>query len=143
MYLPGLAAHHALRLRAGYQYQQQDQYNFTAAISYPRAETNYISFDRLAAASLDYNLPLAFTHWELGRLLYVQRLRAVVFGDVAQGNDFRGTAARLNYRNVGADVLLLFNVLRLRTPVEAGVRVVYRGAVGAWVVEPLAFSIRL
>ena len=59
-------------------------------------------------------------------------------------NGYRGTAARLTYRNAGADVLVLFNVLRLRTPIEAGVRVVYRGAVGAaWVVEPLAFSIRL
>ena len=66
-----------------------------------------------------------------------------MFGDVAQGNDYRGTAARLNYRNVGADLLVLFNVLRLRTPVEAGVRVVYRSAVQQWVVEPLAFSIRL
>jgi Tol biopolymer transport system component len=142
LYLPALARNHALRLRAGYQWQNQQQYQFSAAVSIPRGE-GYTSFDHLAVASLDYNLPLAFTHWELGRLLYVQRLRASVFADVAQGNDFRGTAARLNYRNVGADALVLFNVLRLRTPVEAGVRVVYRGAVGAWVVEPLAFSIRL
>ena len=120
---------HAIRLRAGYQWQDQLQYQFAPAVSIPRGE-GYTSFDRLAVASFDYNLPLAFTHWELGRLLYVQRLRATVFGDVAQGNDYRGTAAQLTYRNAGADVLVLFNVLRLRTPLEAGVRVVYRGAVG-------------
>ncbi|WP_216690344.1 hypothetical protein [Hymenobacter siberiensis] len=142
LYLPGLTRNHAIRLRAGYQWQDQLQYQFAPAVSIPRGE-GYTSFDRLAVASFDYNLPLAFTHWELGRLLYVQRLRATVFGDVAQGNDYRGTAAHLNYRNAGADLLLLFNLLRLRTPIEAGVRVVYRGAVGAWVVEPLAFSIRL
>ena len=142
VYLPGLARNHALRLRGGYQWQDQQRYQFAPTISFPRGE-GYVSFDHLRAASLDYNLPLAFTHWELGRWLYVQRLRAVVFGDVAQGNDFRGAPAQLTYRNVGADALVLFNVLRLRTPLEAGVRVVYRGAVQRWVVEPLAFSIRL
>ena len=118
MFLPGLLRHHALRLRAGYQWQDQQQYQFAPAVSFPRGE-GYTSFDRLGVSSVDYLLPLGYTHWELGRLLYVQRLRATVFGEFAQGNDFRGTAARLNYRNVGADLLVLFNVLRLRTPVEA------------------------
>ena len=141
-FVPGLRRHHAIRLRAGYQWQDQTQYQFAPAVSFPRGE-GYVSFDRLAAASFDYNLPLAFPHWEVGRLLYVQRLRAALFGDVAQGHDFRGAAYQYTYRNAGADLLVLFNVLHLRTPLEAGVRVVYRGAVGAWVVEPLAFSIRL
>ena len=142
LYLPGLRAHDALRLRAGYQWQNQLQYQFAPTISIPRGE-GYTSFDHLAVLSLDYNLPLAFTHWELGRVLYVQRLRAAAFGDVAQGNDFRGLATRYTYRNAGVDVLALFNVLRLRTPLEGGVRVTYRGAVGQWLVEPLAFSLRL
>ena len=142
VYLPGLARTHALRLRAGYQWQAQTQYQFTAAVSFPRGE-GYTSFDRLRVASLDYNLPLAFTHWEVGRLLYVQRLRAAFFGDIAQGNDFRGVAGQLNYRNVGVDALVLFNVLHLRTPIEAGVRVVYNTVLQQWVVQPLAFDIRL
>ena len=54
-----------------------------------------------------------------------------------------GQAARYTYRNAGADLLVLFNLLRLRTPLEGGVRVTYRGAVGQWLVEPLAFSLRL
>jgi len=84
VYAPGLARHHALRLRGGFQYQQQrQQYNFASAISFPRAETSYISFDRLAVGSADYSLPLAFVHWSVGRVLYVQRLRATVFADVA------------------------------------------------------------
>ncbi|MEJ7662728.1 MAG: hypothetical protein WKG07_25770 [Hymenobacter sp.] len=37
VYLPGLGKHHALRLRGGFQYQQQNQYNFGAVISFPRA----------------------------------------------------------------------------------------------------------
>ncbi|TPG62443.1 hypothetical protein EAH73_19675 [Hymenobacter nivis] len=152
VYLPGLAAHHALRLRAGYQYQQQNQYNFAAAISYPRAETSYISFDRLAAASADYNLPLAFVHWSVGRVLYVQRLRADVFADVARGSSLvtvpvNGvpvrTRAYQDFRNGGADLLALFNVFHLRTPVEAGVRIAYSSYLQRVVVQTLAFNVRL
>jgi hypothetical protein len=139
-YLPGLGRHHAIRLRAGYQWQDQAQYQFAPAVSFARGE-GYVSFDRFQVASLDYNLPLAFTHWELGRVLYVQRLRAAVFGDVAQGQS-RGSASNRDYRNVGVDALVLFNVLRLRTPFEAGVRVVYRTMLRQWAVEPLAFDIR-
>ncbi|MDO7848447.1 hypothetical protein Q5H92_18925 [Hymenobacter sp. M29] len=142
VYLPGLARNHAIRLRGGYQWQDQLEYRFAPAVSFPRGE-GYISFDRLAVGSFDYNLPLAFTHWELGRWLYIQRLRAAFFGDIAQGNDSRGFSAQLNYRNVGVDALVLFNVLRLRTPVEAGVRATYRSNTGQWLIEPLAFSLRL
>jgi hypothetical protein len=151
-YLPGLARHHALRLRGGYQYQQQSQYTFTSAISYPRAETTYLSFDNLTVGSFDYNLPLAFTHWQVGRVLYVQRLRATAFADLAQGNSL--VTVRVNnqltqrrvtqdLQNYGVDLLALFNVFHLRTPVEAGVRVAYSSYLQQVVVQPLAFSIRL
>jgi hypothetical protein len=151
-YLPGLARHHALRLRGGYQYQQQSQYTFASAISYPRAETTYLSFDNLTVGSVDYSLPLAFTHWQVGRVLYVQRLRATAFADLAQGNSL--VTVRVNnqlmqrrvtqdLQNYGVDLLALFNVFHLRTPVEAGVRIAYSSYLQQVVVQPLAFSIRL
>jgi hypothetical protein len=140
VYLPGLLRHHALRLRGGYQWQDQAQYNFQPAVSYPRGE-GYISFDQLLVGSIDYSLPLAYVHWTLDRFLYVQRFKATAFADVAEGR--QGGALALRYRNVGADVSVLFNVLRLRTPAEAGVRVVYNTYIQKWVVEPLAFSIRI
>jgi hypothetical protein len=154
VYLPGLARHHALRLRGGFQYQHQRQYTFTNAISYPRAETSYISFDRLAVGSVDYNLPLAYLHLSVGRVLYVQRLRANLFADIAQGNSllpFRNTATGqifysrvyTDFTNGGADLMALFNVFHLRTPLEAGVRVAYSSLLRQVVVQPLAFSVRL
>ncbi|MGI4871421.1 MAG: hypothetical protein ACRYFX_09620 [Janthinobacterium lividum] len=148
VYLPGLARHHALRLRGGYQYQQQSQYNFTNVISYPRGETSYISFDNLVVGSADYNLPLAFTHLTLGRVLYVQRLRANLFGDIARGDILLNTQPvptrfYQDFRNVGADLLVFFNVFHLRTPVEAGVRIAYSSYRQAVVVQPIAFSVRL
>ena len=149
LYLPGLARHHSLRLRGGYQYQQQDQYNFTAAISYPRVETTYRSYDRLAVGSADYQLPLAYLQLALGRVLYVQRLRADVFADFAHG-EVRGLSAQRqpvqvtdNFQNYGIDLLVLFNAFHLRTPLEAGVRLGYSTLRGGFVVQPLAFSVRL
>ncbi|MBJ6110653.1 hypothetical protein JAO73_16640 [Hymenobacter sp. BT523] len=142
VFLPGLSRNHAIRLRAGYQWQDQTQYQFAPAVSFPRGE-GYTSFDRLRVGSFDYYLPLAFTHWELGRLLYIQRLRATVFGDVAQGRAIRGINVGLDYQNVGFDALVQFNVLRLRTPIEGGVRVVYSSVQRQWVVQALAFDIRL
>ena len=153
VYLPGLARHHALRLRGGFQYQQQGQYNFSAAISFPRAETSYVSFDRLAVGSADYNLPLAFVHWSVGRVLYVQRLRATAFFDLAQGSSvvtLRTPTGQLvptrlyqDYRNAGVDLMALLNVFHLRTPIEAGVRVAYSSNLQRVVVQPLAFNVRL
>jgi hypothetical protein len=141
VFLPGLGRHHALRLRGGYQWQNQAMYQFRQAVSYPRGE-GYTSFDRFGAASVDYFLPLAYTHWTLGRWLYVQRLRTTAFADVAQGQR-RDGLVQANYRNVGADFSVLFNVLRLRTPIEAGVRVVYSSLQRQWVVQALAFDLRL
>jgi hypothetical protein len=144
VYLPGLARHHALRLRGGFQYQQQSQYNFSSAISYPRGETTYISFDRLAVGSADYNLPLAFTHWQVGRVLYVQRLRATAFADVVRGSSALSSGrAYQDFQNVGVDGLVLFNVFHLRTPVEAGLRVVYSSRTQQVLLQTLAFSVRL
>jgi hypothetical protein len=140
-FLPGIGRHHAIRLRGGYQWQDQSQYQFQQGVSYPRGE-GYTSFDQFQAASADYYLPLAYTHWTLGRWLYVQRLRATAFVDIAQGLQRNGRV-QANYRNFGGDVSALFNVLRLRTPLEAGVRVVYSSNSRHWIVEPLAFSIRL
>ncbi|MGI4833406.1 MAG: hypothetical protein ACRYFK_08080 [Janthinobacterium lividum] len=151
-YLPGLGRHHALRLRGGYQYQQQQQYAFAAAISFPRVEPDYISFDRLAVGSADYHLPLAYLHAVLGRVLYVQRLRADVFGDFARGSNLLAVQQgrqlvnqrfTTDFYNAGVDFWALFNVFHLRTPLEAGVRLGYSSLRQQVLVQPLAFSVRL
>jgi len=152
VYLPGIGRHHALRLRGGFQYQQQQQYQFTTAISYPRVEPTYLSFDRLAVGSFDYNLPLAYLHASLGRVLYIQRLRADAFLDVAGGSNLLPVRVgnrivnqrfATDFYNVGVDFWALINVFHLRTPLEAGVRVGYSSLRQQVLVQPLAFSVRL
>jgi hypothetical protein len=48
-----------------------------------------------------------------------------------------------DFTNGGADLMALFNVFHLRTPLEAGVRIAYSSLLRQVVVQPLAFSVRL
>lgn len=140
VYLPGIGRHHALRLRGGYQWQQQREYRFSPAIFFPRG-IGYVSFDRLWVGTAEYALPLAFVHWAVGRVLYVQRLRATAFMDVAHG-EARGTIPR-DYRTVGVDGAVLFNALHLRAPFELGARFIYNPRTGQVSFAPLVFNIQI
>lgn len=153
LFFPGLGKHHSLRFRGGYQQQARGTYRFSPAVFYPRGQA-YVSDDRITAGSVEYRLPLANTHWSLGRLLYVQRIKATGFLDGALGQstlEMRDAAGRLRgietrsrtYRTTGFDVSFVFNVLRLRTPFEAGFRTIYNLNTGEWIVQPLVIDIGL
>jgi hypothetical protein len=135
LFFPGLLKHHSLRLRGGYQQQFQDTYRFSPATFYPRGQL-YTSFDKLTVGGAEYRLPIADTHWNIGRLAYIQRIKGAVFYDAAQGELpvavvnragqlVRFETAKRNLSTVGADLTFVFNVLRLRIPFEVGARVNY------------------
>lgn len=151
LFLPGLAKHHSLRFRAGYQQQAQGTYRFSPLVFYPRGEV-YVSDDKISAGSAEYRLPVADTHWSLGRWLYVQRIKAGGFYDVAQGQSrvevrdgagsLRGYTTRSRtFQTAGLDVSFVFNALRLRNSFEAGVRTIYNRTTGQWLVQPLVIDI--
>lgn len=151
VFLPGLGKHHSIRLRAGYQQQAQGSYRFSALIFYPRGQS-YVSDDKIAAGNVEYRLPVADTHWSLGRWLYVQRIKAGGFFDLAEGQsrvDVRDIYGRLRgyetqtraYRTTGLDVSFVFNALRLRTPFEAGFRTIYNITTQQWLIQPLVIDI--
>lgn len=151
VYVPGLGKHHSLRLRAGYQQQAQGNYRFNPIVFYPRGQA-YVSDDQLKTGSLEYRLPIADTHWSLGRWLYVQRIKAGGFYDRADGQtviDVRDVYGRLreyetrkhSFQTTGLDVSVVFNVLRLRTPFEAGFRTIYNITSQEWLLQPLVIDI--
>ncbi|WP_261990246.1 hypothetical protein [Hymenobacter sp. BT188] len=145
LYFPGVLKHHSLRLRGGYQYHDQSQYQFSSLIAYPRGQS-YVSFDKLQTGSVEYRLPVADTHWTLGRWLYIQRIKAGGFLDVATGQRRLATDQgpqnfRSNYTTAGLDVSFVFNPMRLRTPLEVGVRSIYNLRTGQWEVQPLVLDI--
>lgn len=151
LYFPGLASHHSLHLRGGYQEQAHGSYLFSAVVFYPRGQS-YISDDQIRAGSIEYRLPLADTHWSLGRWLYVQRIKANGFYDLADGKsevEVRDVYGRLRgyqtvqhtYQTAGLDISFVFNALRLRTPFEAGFRSIYNLTSQQWIIQPLVIDI--
>ncbi|TGD81920.1 hypothetical protein EU557_08390 [Hymenobacter wooponensis] len=146
VYLPGVGLHHSIRLRGGYQWQQQNQYRFGSTVFYPRG-LRYVSLDRMNVLSAEYRLPLADVHWELGRWLYVQRLKGVAFYDRAAGSSRvplptgETQLVRRTYYSTGFDLSFVFNPLRLRTPLEAGVRTFYNSQTRAWELQGLVLDV--
>ena len=145
LFFPGLAEHHSLRLRAGYQLQSQGTYQFGAIVFYPRGQL-YFADDQIKAGSIEYRFPLADTHWSLGRWLYVQRIKAGGFYDIAKGQSVvavrGGYATRHDdFQTTGVDISFVFNALRLRTPLEAGFRTIYNITMQQWLIQPLVIDI--
>ncbi|GAB3922337.1 hypothetical protein [Larkinella terrae] len=145
LYLPGLAKHHSLRLRAGYQQQMQGNYRFASAIFFPRGQS-YVSYNQLTAGSVEYRLPLLNPHWSIGRWLYIQRVKANGFYDVAQGKSevqVQGQPRAISeqFATTGLDISFVFNVMRLRTPFEAGIRTIYNLKSGEYLIQPLVIGL--
>ncbi|RRB07056.1 hypothetical protein [Larkinella rosea] len=145
LYLPGLAKHHALRFRAGYQQQMSGNYRFAPVIFFPRGQS-YVSYNQLTAGSVEYRLPLLNPHWSIGRWLYIQRVKGTGFYDAAQGkSDVRVQGQPVNmterFSTTGLDLSFVFNVMRLRTPFEAGVRTIYNLKSGEYLIQPLVIGL--
>lgn len=156
VFLPGVGKHHYISLRGAYQYQwgtpdANKLYRFQASVLYPRGAA-YIPFDNLVVFGGDYRLPLADMHLSITRLLYIQRIKGGVFTDYGRGNsnqvqyDNRGipraTAPFSTYDwTVGGDLSVVFNPLRLRTPLEVGLRTIYSIRTGQYLLQPLILDI--
>ncbi|WP_345250160.1 hypothetical protein [Nibrella saemangeumensis] len=145
LFFPGLLKHHSLRLRGGYQQQMRGTYRFSPAVFFPRGQS-YVSFDQLRIGSAEYRLPLLNPHWALGRWLYIQRVKAAGFFDAAEGQSRvtqqgRPQTITRQYSTAGLDLTFVFNPMRLRTPLEAGVRTIYNLNTGEWLFQPLVIDI--
>ena len=121
-YLPGIAAHHSLRLAANYQ-TSVGGYKFPAGyapLSYkstrliPRgfSSADIVSNDYTAAA-VDYQLPVWYPEGGIGSVIYFKRVRLNAGGDYAQ---FRRPArGGMEWRRiwaVGGDIVLDINAFR-------------------------------
>lgn len=145
VFVPGIAKHHSVRLRAGYQEQMQGTYRFAPATFFPRGQS-YVSHQQLQVASAEYRLPLLNPHWTLGRWIYIQRVKAAGFYDYAQGKSrvpVQGQPRVItdDYATTGLDVSFIFNVMRLRTPFEVGMRTIYNLKTGDIIPQPLVIGI--
>jgi len=80
-YMKGLGRHHSMQY--GLNYQQKDLSSSQVLSSLPRGYTSTLN-ERLAFASLDYYLPLAYPDFNLGGLLYVKRCSGGLYSEWAK-----------------------------------------------------------
>lgn len=115
-YLPGLAPHHSLQLRAAVQGQSEGAYHFSQKLLFPKGAEWGVAPQRYRAAALDYALPLACPDRGIPSLIYLKRVRLNVAGYYARYQPFRSREWREAW-SWGGDVSLDVNLLR--TPASA------------------------
>ena len=128
VYIPGIAMHHHLLLKAGYQKQFPEKYYLPInRIDFPRGYPTFVS-EEFSSLSVDYAFPLAYPDFSIGPVIYLKRLRADLFHDCSYGTDIRdGTDQHFtgSYLSSGIELLADFHFARIIFPVSAGIRLGY------------------
>ena len=114
-YLPGVALHHSLQLRAAYQYQHAGTYNYRQKEVYPRGADYDIVPRRYLGTSVDYQMPLCYPDGGISSIIYFKRIRLNLTGDFARFQDHQGRMG--NIYSYGGE--LIFDLNLLRTPAPA------------------------
>ncbi len=122
---PGLAAHHGLRLTGAYEWQDPGSadglpYRFASEQPFVRGY-GYRFHRSLVLGTVSYALPLLYPDWNLGALVFLQRLRVGLFYDHG-----RGARPARTYQSTGAELTADFYPFSLQIPLNMGLRYVYR-----------------
>ena len=139
VYLPGIFKHDGLSVRYAYQQESAGNYRFASSIYYPRGFL-YTSFNQLSTMGVDYRFPISNTNINLGRLLYVTRLKGDFFGDWGKGKDNSESSSQ-SFHSFGVDLSAQFHALRFSQEFELGVRTMYLSTSKSWVFVPLVIDI--
>ena len=129
LYFPGLLKHHSLMAYGGIQKKNPGQYFFGDWVRFARgylSQTNY----ELSTLGLDYRFPICYPDWNLGKWIYIKRLKGGLFFDRSvyiqpvMGNE---EIKRIKDSRVsmGGELRMDFNPLRLLVPVDIGGRAIW------------------
>ncbi|RXK52312.1 TolB-like translocation protein [Aquirufa rosea] len=125
-FLPGLIKHHGLSLRGAYQQQSNGNYTFASTLALSRGYTTVL-YNRLYTFSADYKFPIANTDFNLGRLVYVKRLKGNLFFDASQGENYsKDEISKNTFQSFGVDLSSQFHLMRFAQTFEIGVRCLYK-----------------
>ncbi len=111
-----------LKLAASFQQQYIDKktYYLSPYASLPRGYRKDYPSSTFVKGSIDYAIPIYLGDVSLSSILYFQRLQVIPFIDYAR--DINAQSVAKNYYSFGTDLLVDFNVIRVRTLISAGVR---------------------
>ena len=139
VFLPGLFKHDGILLRYAYQQESEGNYRFASSTFFPRGYL-YSSFNRLSTMGIDYRFPIKNTDINIGRLIYITRLKGNVFADWGIGQD-NLSPTKQSFQSFGVDLSAQFHALRFYEGFELGVRAMYLSASKSWAFVPLVIDI--
>lgn len=118
LYFPGVLWHHHIRLYGGYQEKETGDFFDFERLRVPRGY-HTLENDEMISLQGNYSFPVAYPDWSLWDLLYIKRLKANLFYDVARyhhENDY------YYQESAGLEFTADFHAYRFVAPVEAGMR---------------------
>lgn len=121
-YLPGLLAHHSLRLYGGFQNRASRQLSFANAVRFARGYRIHPSH-RLQTFTADYSFPLFYPDFSIGSLAYIKRLKSNLFADYSIITPSFNHSNR--FSSAGIDLIADLHLFRMPMPFEAGIRLSY------------------
>jgi hypothetical protein len=140
LFFPGLMANHGIKIYNAFQQKEAgSSFAFSNSVRFPRGYSSYQNTE-IYSMGIDYLMPLLYPDLSVGRLLYLKRLRTNLFYDYAslkgniysQEGEVTGTFTA-NLNSLGIELMGDGHVLRLVSPVSAGVR-------GAYLPDPKSFQ---
>ena len=123
-FLPGFFKHHSVKLRAGWQEDDNSNYHFENPFDFIRNKRNRL-FHQWNLWSVDYKLPLCYPDASLfNGLFYFQRIKADFFTELGIGKlSFPNAASQsMQYNNYGIELTADVNLLRFLLPFDIGIR---------------------
>ncbi|MDP4185924.1 MAG: hypothetical protein Q8862_12290, partial [Bacteroidota bacterium] len=87
LYLPGFFKNHRINIYGGVQQKDVDTNYFSDQIRIARGYQSFIN-TQLATLNADYKFPICYPDLNLGKLLYMKRLKAGLYYDLTQFNSF-------------------------------------------------------
>lgn len=131
LYLLGLIPNHGIRLYSGIQKKNiSGAFGFSEVIRFPRG-WGKINTTEMYSFGADYKLPLLYPDFNLGSLVYIQRIKASLFADYARlkGNIYKegNVVGRYDKQisSTGVELTGDVNFLRFYAPANIGVRASY------------------
>lgn len=127
LYVPGFFKHHSIKLRAGWQEDDNSNYHFENRFDFIRNKSNQL-FHQWNLWSVDYKLPLCYPDVSLfNGFFYFQRIKADLFTESGIGKlSFPNSAEQTRrYNNYGIELTADVNLLRFLLPFDIGIRTSY------------------
>ncbi len=135
LYLPGLLRHQTLKVFAGAQQQDPENFLMGNLMSMPRGVYNHTA-TQLQKLTFDYVFPIAYPDLRIWHAAYFKRFRGSVFYDYAYGRGVyihgeSGGSVNRSFQSLGLELTTDVHLIQIFLPFNIGARVALVPETGA------------